>query len=131
MPASIFSGDWQTAQYALAAIVFWRADLRLTERGLLARYAALRAKEDGKTEAQIRGEIAAMAVAMTRSLFSVQPNASPRVEAVASAVSAFAKGAPELEITAHSPDGLGAIDLSIATQMGSLADRLKIDAKAR
>ena len=35
-----------------------------------------------------------------------------------------------LTIHAYAPDGLGLIDLSIAAQMGSLADRLKIDAKA-
>jgi hypothetical protein len=67
---------------------------------------------------------------MTRALFAAQPGANPKVEALANAVSAFAKGAPELEIHAYAPDGLGLIDLSMAAQMGSLADRLKIDAKA-
>ena len=130
VPKAIFSGDIQTAQLALAAITFWRADIGLTDRGFLQRYVAARAKEDGKTEAQIRGEIAMMGMAMTRALFSAQAGANPAVEAVANAVSAFAKGAPNLEIHAYAPDGLGLIDLSIAAQMGSLADRLKIDAKA-
>ena len=130
VPAAIFSGDLQSAQFALAAITLWRADIGLTDRGLLQRYAAARAKDERKTEAQIRSEIAAMGALMTRSLFSAQPDADPRIEAVASAVSAFAKGAPNLDIRAHAPDGVSLIDLSVAAQMGSLADRLKIDAKA-
>lgn len=131
VPAAIFAGDMQSAQLALPAITFWRADIGLTERGLLGRYAAARAKDERKTEAQIRGELAAMGVAMTRALFSVQADANPKVEAIASAVSAFVKGAPGLDLHAYAPDGLGLIDLSMAAQMGSLADRLKIDAKAQ
>ena len=83
-----------------------------------------------KTEAQIRSEFAAMGVLMTRTLFSAQPNANPAVEAVANAVSTFAKGASNLDIRAHAPDGMGLLDLSLAAQMCSLAERLKIDAKA-
>lgn len=131
VPAAIFSGDMQAAQFALPAIAFWRADVGLTDRGLLGRAANARARDERKTEAQIRGEFAAMGVTMTRALFAAQPGANPKVEALANAVSAFAKGAPELEIHAYAPDGLGLIDLSMAAQMGSLADRLKIDAKAR
>jgi len=131
VPAALFSGDMQSAQLALPAVTFWRADIGLTDRGLLGRYAAARAKDERKTEAQIRGEFATMGVAMTRALFSVQPNSNPKVEALASAVSAFAKGAASLEIRAYAPDGMGLIDLSMAAQMGSLADRLKIDAMAR
>ena len=130
VPKAIFSGDIQTAQLALAAITFWRADIGVTDRGFLQRYVSARAKEDGKTEAQIRGEIAMMGMAMTRALFSAQAGANPAVETVANAVSAFAKGAPNLDIRAYAPDGLGLIDLTLAAQMGSLADRLKIDAKA-
>ena len=130
VPAAIFSGDAQAAQLALPAITFWRADIGLTDRGLLSRYARARAKDERKTEAQIRSEFAAMGVLMTRTLFSAQPNANPAVEAVANAVSAFAKGAPNLDIRAHAPDGMGLLDLSLAAQMGSLAERLKIDAKA-
>ena len=131
VPSSLFSGDAQSAQRALPAITFWRADIGLSDRGLLGRFAQTRAKDERKTEAQIRSEFAAMGALMTRTLFSAQPNANPNVEAVATAVSAFAKGAPNLDIRAHAPDGIGLLDLSLATQMGSLAERLKIDAKAR
>lgn len=131
VPSAIFSGDMQSAQLALPAITFWRVDIGLTDRGLLGRYANARAKDERKTEAQIRGEFATMGATMTRALFSVQPNANPKVEAVVGAVSAFARGAPDLELHAYAPDGLGLVDLSMAAQMGSLADRLKIDAKAR
>ncbi|HMN73162.1 MAG TPA: hypothetical protein PKA55_14960 [Rhodoblastus sp.] len=130
VPSSIFAGDLQSAQLALPAVSFWRADVGLTDRGLLQRYAAARAKDERKTEAQIRAEIATLGAGMTRALFAVQPNANPQVEALAGAVSAFAKGAPNLDVRAHAPDGLSVIDLSLAAQMGSLADRLKIEAKA-
>lgn len=131
VPVGIFSGDMQSAQLALPAITFWRVDIGLTDRGLLQRYAAARAKDERKTEAQIRGEIARAGAVMTRALFSARPDGDPHVEAIASAVSAFAKGAPNLEIRAHAPDGLSLVDLSLAAQLGSLVDRLKIDAKAR
>ncbi|MFT4098813.1 MAG: hypothetical protein QM651_16970, partial [Rhodoblastus sp.] len=130
VPASLFAGDLQSVQLALPAISFWRADIGLNDRGLLQRYAAARAKDERKTEAQIRAEIAMLGAGMTRALFAVQPNANPQIEALATAVSAFARGAPNLDIRAHAPDGLSVLDLSLAAQMGSLADRLKIEAKA-
>ena len=63
------------------------ADLRFRWFGLLGRFAQARAKDERKTEAQIRSEFAAMGALMTRTLFSAQPNANPNVEAVATAVS--------------------------------------------
>lgn len=131
VPSALFSGDMQSAQRALPAVSFWRADIALNDRGLLQRYVAARAKDERKTEPQIRAELAGMGGLMTRALFSVQPNANPGVEGLVAAISAFAKGAPILEIRAHAPDGMSVLDLSLAAQMGSLADRLKIQAKAR
>ena len=131
VPASLFAGDVQAAQLALPSVSVWRADIGLSDRGLLQRYVAVRAKDERKTEAQIRAELATLGTGMARALFAAQPNSNPQVESLAGAVSAFAKGAPNLDIRVSAPDGMSVLDLSMAAQMGSLAERLKIEARAR
>ena len=127
----LMSGDENATKSAIAALVFWRADLHLENLGALDRFVAAQAKQIGKSEASVRENLAAGGKAMTRSLFAAGGKPDPRVDGVAEAVGAFLKGAKSFDLRLSAPDGLGAIDLMMAGKLGALTDRLNIEAKAR
>lgn len=127
----LISGEENAMKSAIAAIVFWRADLHVENLGGLDRFVAAQAKAIGKSPENVRDNLAAGGRAMTRSLFAPGAKPDPRVDGVADAVATFLKGAKNFDLRLSAPDGLGAIDLMMAGKLGALSDRLKIEAKAR
>ncbi|MDE2363280.1 MAG: hypothetical protein KGM42_11430 [Hyphomicrobiales bacterium] len=125
----LLSGEADAMKSALAAIVFWKADLHLQNGGVLDRYVAAQSKETGKPTAAVRENLAIGGRALVRSLFITGGKPNPQVDRVAEAVADFVKGAKNFDLSLFAPDGIGAIDLMMAGQLGSLAERLKIEAK--
>ncbi len=125
----LFSGVEDRMRNALLSIVVWRAALRLENRGALDRYVDALAKANGMTPAVMRGKLAATARAMALALFTTRPD--PRADVVAQAASAFVDGARTFDLSLAAPQGVGAIDLMMAGQLGVLMDKLKIDANAK
>ena len=66
---------------------------------------------------------------MALALFTTRPD--PRADVVAHAASAFVEGARTFDLSLAAPQGVGAIDLMMAGQLGVLMDKLKIDANAK
>ena len=125
----LFSGVEDRMRNALLSIVVWRAALRLENRGALDRYIDALTKANGMAPAAMRDKLAATVRAMTLALFTTRPD--PRADVVADAASAFVEGARTFNLSLAAPQGVGAIDLMMAGQLGVLMDRLKIDANAK
>lgn len=130
VPASLFDGEPGATRAALLAVALWRADLRLTDNGALGKLAAANAAKTGRTPADARADMARAARALVHTLFSAPPGADAKVETVAEAASAFAGGASVLEVSASAANGLSLVDLAVGAQLGTLADQLRLDAKA-
>lgn len=126
-----FGGNTEKFRQALPALVFWRADLHLADRGVVERVVAAQAKQTGKPPAVVRGELAAGARVSLRNLLAPGASTDARLDKLGDAVAKFIDGAKSLDIRIAAPEGLGAIDLAMAAQLGSLLDRLRIEAEAK
>ncbi|MFO1118443.1 MAG: hypothetical protein U1E28_22460 [Beijerinckiaceae bacterium] len=127
----LMSGDDAATKSAIAALVFWRADLALENGGALDRFIAAQAKQTGKPAATLRDNLAGAAKALVLNLFATGGKPDPQVSKVGDALANFVKGAKAFELHLSAPDGLGMIDLAMAGKLGGLVDRLKIDATAK
>lgn len=127
----LISGDETAMKSALAALVFWRADLRLENAGALDRYVAEQARQLGAPQAAVREKLATAGRAAVQSLFPSSGKPDPRIATVAAAVEAFLKGSKSFDLTISAPEGIGAVDLMLAGKLGALTDRLRIEARAQ
>lgn len=129
--ADLMSGDEAATKSAIAALVFWRADLGLENGGALDRFIAAQAKQTGKPPAALRENLATAGKALAQTLFSTGGKSDPQVAKAGDALASFVKGAKTFELHLSAPDGLGMIDLVMAGKLGGLVDRLKIDTTAK
>jgi hypothetical protein len=127
----LISGDETAMKSAMAALVFWRADLHLENAGALDRYVAEQARQLGAPQAAVREKLAAAGHAAVQSLFPSSGKPDPRIATVAAAVGAFLKGSKSFDLMISAPEGVGAVDLMLAGKLGALTDRLRIEAKAQ
>jgi hypothetical protein len=127
----LVSGDAERAKIALAAMVFWRADLHLENRGALDRLVSTQAKLTGKSPASVRDDLAAGARAMAAAAFAPGQKPGPQVELLGDAAAKFVRGAKSLDVRLFAPDGIGVVELMMGAQLGSLGERLRIEAQAR
>ncbi len=128
---ALASGDETAMKSALAALVFWRADLHLENAGALNRYVAEQARQLGKPASAVRTNLAFAGKTAVQSLFSPAGGADTRIARLADAVEVFLKGGKSFDLMLSAPEGIGAIDLMMAGRLGALTDRLKIDVKAQ
>lgn len=124
-----FSGDKVMMQVAALGLKAREAKLRIEEKGLITKGLKLYAEENGMTEEEVRSSVALVAAAALQDLAAEQPKLQ---EAIAAFSAFLAKpNVFELTVKSKSPQGLGALDMALASQNPlMLLEKVDIEAKA-
>lgn len=125
----IFSGDVTRTQVAALGLKAREVELRVEEKGLIARALALYAAENGTTVEDLRSSVALIAAAMLQEVASSQPG----LEQATAALSSFLAKPNVLSVKVRSKSkaGIGLFEFVAASEDPmSLLDKVDIDARA-
>ncbi|MBQ0708662.1 MULTISPECIES: hypothetical protein [unclassified Ochrobactrum] len=124
-----FSGDKVMTQVALLGLKAKQVNLKIEEKGIIAKGIKMYAEENNMSEDEVRSTVSLMAAAALQELAADQP----QLQDVATAFSTFLAKPNifELTVKAKADKGIGALEMVAASQDPlTLLDKVDIEAKA-
>jgi hypothetical protein len=122
----LFSYDQSIAEAALLAALINRLEIRIENAGLFEKIIAAAAKKEGKSPEEIRrGYVAAASVNVPLMLDN-----GPGAKLIGAALAKFVAAPKTFHLIARAPNGLGASDLTLIKEPGTLMQQLEIEATA-
>ena len=124
-----FSGDKVMTQVALLGLKAKQVNLKIEEKGIIAKGIKMYAEENNMSEDEVRSTVSLMAAAALQELAADQP----QLQDVATAFSTFLAKPNifELTVKAKADKGIGALEVVAASQDPlTLLDKVDIEAKA-
>jgi len=122
----LFSRDPASAQAAALSALWTQVELKVANHGIFEKAIAVAAKNEGMTADDLKQRYVTIAAAVVPAMLDNAPGA----KAIGAALAKFIASPKSLRITARSTEGIGASDLMLLNDPGTLLKRLDIEAAA-